>query len=229
MDANGSIGRPSSMFVWGRDRPTLCRLALAFSRSAGPELWWFDIVPQDGKINAVETDILGQVPVNHAYRVAPPDLQLQEAIGNMSLWAVIRQSPTEAKQNSEFSHFLRIPDAMQQVVAEHNPDSSAALVVSNVDRAAHLYPGDLGVFSPYIELLNRRRITLIFTRFGTPRANAADFEVNLRLEERRNGTKVFRCERGPAEGAFAPFRRGAWTLTDDLIRQLERVTEGQLT
>ena len=225
MGLGGPIGRPSSLFLWGKDRPTLCRLALAFSRSVGPELYWFDIVPEDGSFNENEMGTLTQVPSAHAYRVAPPDVKLQDPVGKMTLWSVIRQSPAEAMQESELLAFLRIPDAIQRVVAEHHPDSPATLVVSNVDRAIHLFAGDRGVFSPYIQLLNRQGITLVFTRYGTPRANAADFEVNLRLEEWLNGTRVFRCENGFAESGFAPFRRGAWARVDELIRQLERLAE----
>ena len=223
----GPINHPSSLVLWGPDRATLDRVALAIARGIGPEFYWFDIVAEDGSLSAEERRVLDEVPPQRAYRVSPPEMELQNAVGNLALWAVIKRSEAEAQQSSELADFLRIPDAIQRAVSQHPTESGpATVVVTNADHASHLYPGDVGTFLPYIRLLNRRAITLVLTNGGMPRANTTDFEVILKLQRGVSGSWSMMCEKGPQEAEFSPFRAGSETPVDSLVRSLES-TKGE--
>ena len=221
MFANGPISTASSFVVWGPDRATLDRVALAIARSIGPEFYRFDVTAPQGALSDGEREILETVPIHRAFRLSPPEVELQNAIGNVALWAVLRHGETESQQVSELADFVRLPDVVQRTVGERDPNSPGALVVSNADHASHLYPADPGTFSPYIRLLNNRGLTLILTTGTTPRANAADFEVILKLLPAVAGSPTMRCEKGLQETGFLPFRLGSETVVRSLIDSLE--------
>ena len=218
MTSSELLGHPSSFAVGGGNRATLDRIALAIARGNGPDFFWFDVLSHDGSIDAEERRVLEEIPPHRAYRVSPPEVELQNAIGNMALWAVVQAGPSA----TELADFLRLPGEVQRIVAERDPASgSGTLVVSNADHAAHLYPADAGTFSPYIQLLNRRGMTLILTTGMTPRANAADFEVTLKVVPGVSGARLVRCEKGPTDGKFTPFHSGSETEVGSLIDSLE--------
>ena len=221
MTASGPLGHPSSFVLWGPDRGILDRVALAIARSIDPEFYWFDVTAPDGALSRGEREVLEEVPVHRAFRLSPPEVELQNAIGNVAVWAVLRHGGAEAQQVSELADFVRLPDVVQRTVSERNPDTPGTLVVSNADHASHLYPADAGTFSPYIRLLNNRGLTLILTTGMTPRANAADFEVILKLQPGAVGSWSMKCEKGSLEADFAPFGPASETSVDSVIARLE--------
>jgi len=218
---HGPLERPSSLVIWGPNRAFLDEAALSLARSVGPEFYWFDIVSPDDPTAREEENVLSEIPPERACRVGPPEIELQNAIGNLALWAVLDIANLEGSEVRDLTDFIRMPEAVQRAVGAHDPRANpAVLVASNADRARRLYRPEAGTFTPFIELLNKRGITLLLTNGGTPRANVFDFEIVLHFEERKDGTPGFLCVKGFAEGGFPPFRQDAWTPRDELLRLL---------
>jgi hypothetical protein len=219
----GRIPDPTSAVIWGPDRPANDRVALALARAAGDESFWFEIVDATG-IPADQAALRQEIDPTHAFLVQPEEVALDEALGNIALWTVIREPP-DSPEAARLANFLRIPATVRSIV-EHRGrfEGNATIVVANVDRGVAHFSGNAGTFTPFIEELNRLGYSLVFTNGKTPRANMRDFAISLRIEA-DPGSMALRAICVQGDPRFAgPLVPGAVTPVEELLRWLDRPT-----
>ncbi len=184
-------GHPSFV-IWGTGRAELDRVAIAVARAVASEVFWFDI-QAGADLSPAEVEVLSRLDPGHSFRVAPSDVALDEQLGNLALWTILK-SPEESSIGLRLSDYLRLPKAVREVIDRTDAKRGGlAIVVANADRATQFYAGAPGEFTPYLLELQRLGVSLILTTGSTPRANAADFDV------------VLHVERDPATGVVTVF------------------------
>lgn len=207
--------------VWGPDRIVLELVAAALAHAIGPTIYWFEIddLKSPGKTpSGVEKSPSRGV---RFFRIRPKEVALTDSSAILSHWALFPITEGASFDRDEVRDFLSIPDAVQSVLTDASPEvGPTSIVVSNVDRASELFTPTAGTFAPYIQLLNRRGVTLIFTNGGTPRENVWDFDVVLHVEVGQGGVIGCTCEKGQPDSGFAPFQKEVRTTLDALMLAL---------
>jgi len=215
------IARPTSITVWGFDRPLVNRVTVALAKAVGPEFFWFEIRDGSKAVDEAELAELRAVDPKHAFRLEPREVAPDARLGSMADWSVIVPTPEEQAEGRHLASLLAIPPKIRELVLGRDPDAPpAAFVISNTDRAANLYPGARGSLTPLIEALNQLRLTFVATSGRVPRENAQDCELVFQVVPGgRTGVARVVCERGDVR--FGPtFRGGTETPLPAFLRDL---------
>jgi hypothetical protein len=214
---------PTSAVIWGPDRLANDRVAVALARAAGTESFWFEILDTSGLPDA-QAALRQEIDPTHGFLVQPKDVALNETLGNMALWTIVREPP-DSPEATRLSTFLRIPETIRSIVEHRAPyEGNATIVVANVDRGVAHFSGEAGTFSPFIDQLNRLGFSLVFTNGKTPRANMRDFAISIRVEA-DPGSAALRAICVQGDPRFSgPLVAGAVTPLDDLLRWLDPPT-----
>jgi len=176
---SGSLG-PASCVVWGTARADLDRLAMGVARMLGKEVYWVEIQGEPS-LPSEEAAVLQELDPTHSLRVAPPEVAINEELGKLALWAVVRE-PSTSLEDLELSDYLRIPGPFRSLIDHAGPvPGGVTIVVANVDRATHFYGGEPGEFTPFLLELKRLGVSIIFTNGGMPRGNTSDFDIVIRV------------------------------------------------
>lgn len=207
MTPEGVFDRPTSVIVFGSDRPLLDWVAFVLASSNDPEFVWTDVrfPGQDpGKEDPMTRAV---IPPERLTVRRPSELTLNDQSANVAVSAVIR-SDEPPEDLRRLVDFLRLPTPTQQVLS--GPRSSrrrSVVVLSNAHRLAALYPGAETVARTVRTILESDTV-LVMTFADAPSDARFGFETILHVDgSLRDGWRraTLRVERAASDG---PFRAG---------------------
>jgi hypothetical protein len=176
------IPRPTSVVVWGLHRPLVTRVAIGLAQAVGPETFWFEIASRDTSTDPQELSELRFVEPKHAFWVEPADVAPDARFSRPERWAILSH-PESDPEVPALRNLLEMPPRLRTLLLERDPAlPTAAVVLSNTDRAAVYYSAEPGTFRDGIAVMNRLGLTFIATTGRVPRPNARDFALVFEVD-----------------------------------------------
>jgi hypothetical protein len=175
------VASPTSVAVWGNERPALTQLGLAIAQGLDRDFVWFDIRLADGTGDPDDVDAEPEAFGDRLRVITVDEMRLDDQAGNLADSMLIRESPPDPSTLTLLD-LMRMPEQLREA-ATHIPTDShpRAMLISNAERASAAFAGESGALRPYIEALNRLGWTVIVTSRSQPRANRADFDAVFRV------------------------------------------------
>lgn len=196
--------KPTSIIIFGNDRPLLNWVAYALATINDPGFIWTEVQAR-GQL-AEETDPTSRkvIPPERSIVRRPSELALSNSVAHVAVSTVIRgdEPPENIRRLLEF---LRLPAPTQQVLSSPRPDHGPRVVVlSNSHRIASLYPSIPDVATTIRTILESDS-TIIMTFADAPTEGRAVFDTVLHVEGSvRDGWRnaTVKVERGPKDAGF---------------------------
>ena len=161
---------PASFAIWGATAADRSRLAWAIGRRIDPDLFWLQVEAPHGTHDPAEYAVIDRVPPDHRFFLNPSDLTPDTDLGNMASWFV-RDDIAPDDRIRTLADFMRLPILARNLLEGRSTyDATKVLVVSNSDRAAKLYTAKVGGIRPFVEAINSKAATIIFTISTAPSA-----------------------------------------------------------
>ncbi len=190
----------TSVYLWGDDRPKVNAAARLLAGRLDPRFRWVEA----GEEIDSEADL--PTPTGSGPLVCSPrELVPRRGIRPEAVWRVLRPNGQRAA-GLELLQFLRLPDPLQVAVsALLGQEGPRVLVVANIDRIEPFDRAHRGMFGQFLELLNRREITLIATTTGRPLLERIEFQYSVTIPTslpRSVGATAAICQWGDCDSCF---------------------------
>jgi hypothetical protein len=167
---------PTSIAVWGLRRPLVTRVAIALAEAVGGETFWFEIAAPDAPLDPEELAVLERLDPERAFWVAPGDIAPDEPRGTPEHWTVLSDLAGDP-ESPALLNLMKMPPRLRSLLLDRDPSApTAAVVLSNTDRAAQYYSAEPGTLTEAIRVMNRLGLTFIATTGRVPRPNVRDLE-----------------------------------------------------
>lgn len=217
--SNDAYSGTISCVVWGTVRADLDRAAIAIARAFGREVFWVEIQMAES-ITPGEVAVLQELNPAHSVRIAPREIAIDERLGKLAHWAVVSEDVT-SPEGMRFVDYLRIPGPLRAFIDRAGPvRGGVSIVVANAERASSHYAGTPGEVTPFLQELKRLGVSIVVTDAGIPRANAADFDVVVRVAtDPTRGIPEVYCSRADSQVAHL-FSIGTSVPLDDFNASL---------
>ena len=203
----GAHGKPATIYVYGDCRPVVNGVAFAMAEMLDLRPLWLEVrgPAEDGDDTTAAT--AGWVPSDR-YFVSHDGtgLEANDAVANLALWTIVRSDePTEVL--ADLTDFLRLPRLLQEMIGQAMPDSSPrALVVANVERVKHLFPGGPGGLRRFLSTILNHSASLVVAHTGQPGEERWAFNAVFRVHATTFGAwseGSLECEKGRSRGPFS--------------------------
>lgn len=198
----GWSDRPVSVFVGGSSRPLTNLVAYAVAETLDTKPFWLDIREPHGPVPVSDPARLGWIPSDRLFvSEQVGDLEPQDTVANAALWSIIRTDEPESVL-SHLADLLRLPTLLQEVVGRATPTGTRrALGIANMDRAAHLYPGDPEALRVLLKTLLSSSLSIVGAYTG--KVGTRRFAFDLVYSVEADGQEDWRdatisCEQGLA-------------------------------
>lgn len=212
---------PTSVIVWGSPRADLDRLALGLARVLASDLFWFHVHSAD-PVEPDEVPVLETINPDRAVHVTPPEVALDDRLGNLALWGVLA-GPRSELSATHLADYFRIPERIRRAVESTGPvPEGIAVVVANGDFATSFYAGTPGELAPVLDQMKKLGVSVLVTNGRVPRGNEVDFEVVFAVEPGSDpSSATVDCTRSTP--AYDPWWRvGHRSSLSDFLRSLAR-------
>jgi hypothetical protein len=179
--------RPTSTFLYGRSRPLVNLLLYALAEKENAGFHWLDIRTPQEESEELDPAQLGWIDEKHLWKVDRLDAFTPNNVpANAALFELVRDDePPETL--ARLSDFLRLPDAMQQILAEPPAGGGpGVLAVANAHRTADAFP--VSTLAPILEALRWAGYSLLVGFAGSPPAVRAEFDRVIRVDGSGPGT-----------------------------------------
>ncbi|HLM91128.1 MAG TPA: hypothetical protein VK424_03650 [Thermoplasmata archaeon] len=218
---------PASFAIWGATAADRSRLAWAIAHRIDPDLYWLQVENPQAAHDPAEYAVIDRVPPDHCFFLDPSDLTPDTDLGNMASWFV-RDDIAPDDRIRTLADFMRLPILGRHLLEGRSSfDSTKAVVTANSDRAAKLYTAKVGGVRPFVEAINSKAATIIFTISTAPqRQNAPAVDYLFRLEDQDpGGISVVKaeCVQGAPRGVPGLFSAGYRRPLSVLIEEIERI------
>ena len=172
---------PTSLILYGTDRPGLTRASLGLAVRLDPESIWFDIRERSSEPAAWQQALTLEFPRRRHRAIYVDQMKLDtEAIPPVTS-AFDPQDPAY-EETLTIADLMKITADLREVALDgERPEGPRVIVITNADRASAAFSGREGALRPYIDALNRFGITVVVTSCGEPRSNVHDADPVLRL------------------------------------------------
>lgn len=216
-------------YVWGRARPVVNAVAVAWLRQLAPDPVWFEVRSGDGAAEPDPAEAAG-LPLEHRHRVREPSvLAPGPPVSAAALGTLLRpDEPAEAV--ALLAEFLRIPPSVREVTSQPGAGGRPPAVgFANCDRLRRYYPGFATSNRDRIEALRAAGASVVFTVTGEPAPDRVGhpFDTVIRvdapsLEGWRDGAAF--AERGPGPDRLGTGASRALREIPSVARILETLT-----
>ena len=207
MPLEGLLNRPTSVVLYGSDRPLLNWVAYALASAEDPEFHWTD-VRLAGEVLAVTDPLsLGVVPPERLNIRYPHELLPNDADANMAIAGVVREDGASDTMR-RLMDFIRLPmDAQRWLAGGPSGGRPRVFVLSNGHRLVSSYPPNS--LAPVLGAIVEAGAAMFMTFADSPPASHAAFESALHLhghDPKAWRQATLKVERGPSAG---PLRAGS--------------------
>jgi hypothetical protein len=203
MSADGVFPKPTSVLIFGNDRPLLNWVAYALATINDPEFVWTDVRSPDQVPSATDPMSRHKIPPERMYARRPMELTLNDSAANVAVSAVVRSDETP-ENVQRLLDFLRLPSPTQHVLSTPRRNRPLVAVLSNSQRLAALYPSVENVSFTLRSIL-ATDATVIMTFADTPTEGKRAFDAVVLVDgSLREGwrTATLTVEKGPSEGGL---------------------------
>jgi hypothetical protein len=207
MPLGGIFSRPTSVILFGSNRPLLNWVAYALASETDPGFIWTDVRLWGEVLADVDPLARNLVPPNRLAVVYPNALVPNDAAANMAIGGVVRgDEPSDTVR--QLVDFLRLPLPTQRLLSGATSGGQPiVLVLSNAHRIVAFYPVE--TVASVIQAIVGAGVTLFETFADAPLEGREAFETILHVEgndpkEWRQAT--LRVEKGTSAG---PLRTGS--------------------
>lgn len=149
----------TSLYLWGRDRDEVNRLASRAAEGLDAKFAWVQV--SDSRVEESSTTTAGSAISAPAGEFAPAS-----GISEQRMWTYL-QPNGQRRDAQDLDRFSRMSQPIQQAI-EHllQRGGPRVLVIANLERLQGMFCKDDAVPHPFIEWLNAHEITLIATSTG---------------------------------------------------------------
>jgi len=198
---------PTTVFVGGPSRSVVNSVAFALAEMLDLTPYWLDVRNSSTISDGPDPVSTGWIPPDRLFvSESGHGLEQETSRTDRALWSIVR-SDEPAEVLSHLTDFLRLPQLIQEIVSASDPSSGPrALVASNSDRVAHLFPRTADGLQRFLATLAAASLSIVAAHTGPTSPGRFGFATVFRLEVESpaawmEGTLV--CEQGIDRGPFA--------------------------
>jgi hypothetical protein len=213
--------QPTSIAIAGLDRARLTRVGLGLTERLDADGIWFDIRMRHAEPPSWQQSLLGRFPGRRHQTIFVDEMKLDRG-GQAPVESVLDPEDPLDRESLSLTELMRIPASLREVALDPRPDGHPrAIVLTNAERASAAFEGTQGALRPYIEALNRFRLTVVVTTMSRPRENVHDFDLDLVVEgtgDRGGAPPELRCVAVRTPGLFPAIPPGTRYLAEGIER-----------
>ena len=221
----GDFAKPSSVFVFGTNRPLLKWVTLALLAPYAARAYWTDVRLDGEALDPLDPLALHAVPDDHVHVVHPREMERNEQEArNVDAAAATMLRSTEVPESlRQISEFLGLPAQSRARIASVAVEGQPAImIVSNAHHFVGIYPRES--VGPIIHAIVDSGVCLFVLWTGTPPPLRSVFDVVLHVEgdavHWREAT--LQCEQGISTGPLGPGKACPLAELPPIVRVLER-------
>ena len=203
MTPDGIFRKPTSVIIFGDDRPLLNWVAYALAFINDPEFIWTDVRSLGQTPAPIDPMARNKIPPERFFVRRPSELTLNDEAANVAISAVIRSDETPENVR-RLLDFLRLPTPTQHVLSTPRRDQRLVVILSNSQRLAALYPSVENV-SDTVRSILATDVNLIMTFADTPTEGRRAFDSIVHIQGTMHDgwqNAIMTVEKGPSDGAL---------------------------
>ena len=203
MPSDGIFRKPTSVIIFGNDRPLLNWVANAHASINDPRFNWTDDRSTGQTPAPTDPMSRNKIPADRMFVRRPVELGRNDRTPSVAVSTIVR-SDEPAENVQRLLDFLRLPTPTQHVLSAPRQDRPLVAVLADSHRVLALYPTVENVSSTVRSIL-ATDATLIMTFADAPPDGRFVFETIVHIDgSLRDGWRkaTMTVERGSSDGAI---------------------------